>query len=301
MSQVYDCFASYVAKSKGAISSADHLKKISELSASARRLFLADEGDPDRAMVAGARMRAFDLWAALPVILQLLTDPTRDPADVTKSAVWLESYLVRRMICGLGSVQRGLFFPDLMITAAGTLKASDAIAAKLIADRSDSFRWPDDDEFANAWRTSPLYRTLRPSRLAMILRALERSLRDPELTDPIQVPKTLHVEHIMPQRWDQWWPLPTGEKREMEAHRNKVIHTIGNLTLLKQKLNETLSNGPWNTGDSDCKRSALRQHGLLKLNAMLPDHGSSNETTILDRSNHLMVHALRIWPRPDRA
>lgn len=105
----------------------------------------------------------------------------------------------------------------------------------------------------------------------------------------------------MPQRWEQWWPFPAGEKREVEARRNKIVHTIDNLTLLKQRLNETLSNGPWNTGDSDCKRSALRQHGLLKLNAILPDQENWNESTILDRSNRLLVHALRIWPRPDRA
>ena len=263
MSQVYDSFVGYLAKSKGTISAADHLKNISELSVTARRLFLAEEGDPDRTMVAGARMRALDFSTALPVLLQLLTEPARNLADVAESAVWLESYLVRRMVCGLGTKMYGLFFVDVMNTAAESRRASHAIAAKLVAERSDSFRWPDDEEFAHAWRTSPLYRTLRRGRVTMILRSLERSLRDPNLTDPIAIPKNLHVEHIMPQQWEQWWPLAAGETTEAETRRNRVIHTIGNLTLVKEKLNQKLSNSPWSTGDSDCKRSALRQHGLL--------------------------------------
>jgi hypothetical protein len=300
MSQVYDSFVSYLSKSKGTISAVEHLKKISELSLTARRILVAEDGDADRAMVAAARIRAMDFSTALPVLMELLTDPIRDPADIAESAGWLESFLIRRMVCGLNTGMYGLFFVDVMNTVAGARRASDAIAAKLIGERSDSFRWPDDHEFANAWRTSPLYRTLRRSRLVMILRALEMSLRDPDLTDPIAIPRTLHVEHIMPQRWEQWWPLAAGANGEAEARRNRVVHTVGNLTLLKQKLNEKLSNSPWSTGDSDCKRSALRQHGLLRLNSMLTDHECWNEATILDRSNRLLAHALRVWPRPTR-
>jgi hypothetical protein len=49
----------------------------------------------------------------------------------------------------------------------------------------------------------------------------------------------------MPQQWEQWWPLAAGENIEAETRRNRVIHTIGNLTLLKEKLNQKLSNSPW--------------------------------------------------------
>ncbi|MGG5890697.1 DUF262 domain-containing protein [Falsiroseomonas sp. HC035] len=298
MSQVYDSFVAYLSATKGQITAAEHLRRVSDLSSTARRIFLAEEDEADRALVAASRIRAMDFSTALPVLMILLATPGRDQTDIAKTAIWLESFLVRRMVCGLNTGMYGLFFVDVMNVVAQAEVASDAIAGKFLKESSDSTRWPSDEEFGNAWRTYPLYRTLKRGRLTMILRALEMSLRDPYLTDPVAIPKTLSVEHVMPQRWEQWWPLPSGAEVGAAAQRDKMLHTLGNLTLVKQKLNEKLSNSPWNTLDADCKRVALRQHGLMQLNAMLGGYETWDEQAILSRSDKLLGHALRVWPRP---
>ena len=68
----------------------------------------------------------------------------------------------------------------------------------------------------------------------------------------------------MPQGWnDTSWPLhPEGDETVDDAasRRNGAIHTIGNLTLLTQSLNSSVSNGPWVT-----KRQGLEEYGVLRL------------------------------------
>lgn len=298
MSHVYDSFVDHLSETKGRSSAAEHLKNINDLSSTARRIFLAEESDSDRALVAAARIRAMDFLTALPVLMLLLADPYKDREDVITSATYLESFLVRRMVCGLNTGMYGLFFVEIMNVVAKAEKASDAILTKLMRENSDSGRWPDDDEFGQSWRAKPLYRTLKRGRLTMVLRALEISLRTPSMTDPVPIPTKLHVEHVMPQSWEQWWPLPSNATIDAASRRTEIIHTIGNLTLVKDKLNARLSNAPWNTGGDDCKRSSLQQHGLMRLNSMLASHEHWSETTIRSRSDQLLTHALRIWARP---
>ncbi|MBV9248275.1 MAG: DUF262 domain-containing protein [Acetobacteraceae bacterium] len=299
VSRVYDEFVTYI-RTKGQISAAEHLKNISDLSSTARKIYQAAENEADRTMVAAARILAMDFGTALPVLMVLLTQPGRSRADIQKSAACLESYLVRRMVCGLSAKMYGSLFIDVMNVAAKADHASEAIFARLMSERSDSGRWPDDAEFGGAWQETPIYRTLRRGRLAMILRALEMSLRDPDMTDPVPIPTKLQVEHVMPQSWQQWWPLPKGSDSEAAVGRDRIIHTIGNLTLVKEKLNERLSNSPWIAacGDADSKRASLQKHGLMRLNSMLANQDRWDESSIIERSKQLFTHALCIWPRP---
>ena len=298
LSEVYDKFVSYLLKTKTVVSATEHMQKIHELSGIAKRVFLAREDDPSRALVAAARIQDMEFATALPVLLILLAAPSRNPEDVSKTAIWLESFLVRRMVCGLNTGMYGLLFVDIMKAVATTQCACDGIAALLLRETSGSARWPDDREFGEAWRSVPLYKTLRRRRLNMIMRALESSLRHPELTDPVPIPSKLHIEHVMPQSWKQWWPLPANADQDGATSRDRIVHTVGNLTLLQQKLNERLSNAPWKTGNGDSKRAALQQHGLMRLNSMLVVHENWDEKAILARSDELLEHAIRIWPRP---
>lgn len=298
MGQVYGFFARHLTHTRGKVGAAEHLKQISSLSETARRIYVAAESDVDRALVAAARIRAMDFLTALPVLLVLLGEPERDQADIAESATYLESFLVRRTVCGLNTGMSGLFFVDVMKAVAGATCASEAIRVRLMAETSDSTRWPNDAEFHDAWGEKELYRTLKRARLTIILRALEISLRDPDLTNSVAVPARLHVEHVMPRSWQQWWPLPPGAGADAAGRRDKAVHTIGNLTLLREKLNERLSNQPWSAGNGADKRSSLQQHGLMRLNSMLAGQRVWDEARISERSDALFAHAIRLWPHP---
>src|SRR5262249_24432478 len=124
--------------------------------------------------------------------------------------------------------------------------------------------------------------------------------------------KELTVEHVMPREWQKSWPLGGGvtfsqdqllqvafSSREDETvvgrivRRNRVKETIGNLTLLTQPLNSSVSNGPYSG-----KREALRKHSLLILNREITQSEIWDETAITARGKALLPVALSIWQFP---
>ena len=108
----------------------------------------------------------------------------------------------------------------------------------------------------------------------------------------------LTVEHIMPEKWQQHWPLPS-DKDEAEAtnDRDEAIKSIGNLTLTTRKLNAKLSNSPWSE-----KRKTLDEHSSLFLNKTLLDGAPDvwDEVAIEKRSSDLAKIIMQIWPSAEK-
>ncbi len=108
----------------------------------------------------------------------------------------------------------------------------------------------------------------------------------------------LHIEHVIPRKWQTNWPLTGGEQDE--AGRDALIHTIGNLTLLTSKLNSKVSNGPW-FGEHG-KRQGVKGHDVLFLNKRVLDIAEErkgwSEATIRERTQELTEVIIEIWPVP---
>jgi hypothetical protein len=92
---------------------------------------------------------------------------------------------------------------------------------------------------------------------------------------------------------EQLLTADAGEERASETRRrNAVIQTLGNLTILRQALNTSVSNGPWAQ-----KKPALLQHSLLPINQKLHEVETWDEDAIVARGNALFDRAIQIWPR----
>ena len=75
----------------------------------------------------------------------------------------------------------------------------------------------------------------------MILHAIDTVLVS-DLNETHLLPEDVSIEHLLPQKWqEKAWPISNNENAG--AIRASLIHTIGNLTLVKQKLNLSLSRG----------------------------------------------------------
>jgi hypothetical protein len=181
------------------------------------------------------------------------------------------------------------------------LSAGDVIERYFATQPSDSRYWPDDVEVREALTTLPAYRRLGRSRLRMVLEAIEDHLRGwrqgkSGLGGERVARGAYAIEHVMPRKWQQHWPLQGGMS---EADRDRLIHTIGNLTLLTGKLNSKVSNSPW-LGEH-CKREALQQHDVLILNRDLLNTAGSTWTdhTIRARTGRLIDVIVDIWRVPE--
>src|SRR2546421_12902626 len=110
----------------------------------------------------------------------------------------------------------------------------------------------------------------------------------------------------MPTAWREHWaakPLTDNAA----AHRDAMVHRLGNLTLVKGKLNPSLSNRPWTAaqakargiGDSG-KKDELLRHSTLKMNArIVAEHrGSRTEDAIEPRAAQFAAALTTLRRRP---
>ena len=81
-----------------------------------------------------------------------------------------------------------------------------------------------------------------------------------------------------------------------EVNRDRLIHSIGNLTLITPGLNSFLSDDLW-----EKKRKGLREHTNLSINKDLLDKAPDvwDENAIAERARRLCVAAIKVWPHAD--
>lgn len=245
------------------------------------------------------RIQALETTTIYPLLLIVFDKLGKPKHDKQRRAILtdLESFLVRRMVCELGTKNYNNLFLDAVKQFADCDPAQlgSGIREFLRAQTIDISRWPDDNDFLEAWQKIEAYKRFKPqTRLRMILEALELQRRASDKTEDLALPKkTLSIEHIMPRGWTVTnWPLPDDTEESKEA-RGRLLHTLGNLTLVTGSLNSSLSNDPWVK-----KVVTLKRYSILLLNADLQGMSEWNETTIQKRSKELFKLAKNVWPYP---
>ncbi len=242
-----------------------------------------------------ARLAALDIHSAYPLVIGLLGEAALPREERVGILADLESFLVRRMICGRPTKSYTRKFLDLLrdFRAGGQLTRSAFQALLLNSGSDDVFDWPTDEQFATAWNTVDAYRVLKPIRVEMVLRAIEEASRH-AMAEPVLFKNRLTVEHVMPRAWETHWPLPAGlDETAARDAREELIHDFGNLTLLTQELNSTVSNGP-----AEQKLAAIREHSNLQLSKWFHKHTTWTEEYIRQRGRALFDKALAVWSRP---
>ena len=251
------------------------------------------------------RWRTMQMGVMTPALLYLKSELAgTDEFDRVLRA--FESYLVRRMVAGFTARGYHDLFLDLMAWLPDAPRSSVvAKIVKALTERDgDRFVWPSDERFRDDIGKMPVYKTLTRVRTRMLLEALEQHQRSTdEMTETDAVPDKLTIEHVMPQQWHEHWRPPDGAPSDPSDpldespvdRRNRLIHTLGNLTLVNKKLNPSMSNAAWPT-----KRAALKAHSTLLLNNDLDAMSNWHEDAIVDRSHRLADLAIEIWPGPDQ-
>jgi hypothetical protein len=275
-----------------------------------RRVLTPPRGDPIYSIA--TFMERFDMRTAYPLMLHLLAVRLDDTAWQRLSRT-LESYLLRRSVVGWSTKAYNRIFLTLVKNLRNQSREAlpEAVEESLGALTGETSAWPNDEQFGKAWMNGWAYRDLSRAKLTHILTRLSTTYQTNK-TEELSIDSELTVEHIMPQNWLANWPLTDGSngmdwnelsdagadhpRAAATRSREGAVHTIGNLTILTQALNSSVSNGPWSE-----KKPALLQASLLPINLQLGAFDRWDEQAILQRGQSLLERALRIWPGPPAA
>jgi hypothetical protein len=280
----------------------DELQSISATAAVEKRLFDQIKTDPVGNF--GCFADAFDVSTAMPLVVYLSTEASVGNR-LAEALAALESYILRRDICGLSTKNYNRFFVGIVARLRSTSGDKvDELVSYLSARTSDLDRWPDDAEWLQGWLGKDQYKGPRQPRLRYILEAIERTKRS-ALNEDIEIKSALSIEHIMPQKWRSAWPIPgfeavnsaefDPELATLAAARDAAVNKLGNLTLLTHSLNTTVSNGPFSE-----KMPAVRAHSSLAINRELNGFDKWDESAINERGVSLFKTARKNWVAPKR-
>lgn len=257
------------------------------------------------------RLQPWDVTTVFPLVMRIWACDSISDEQKAECLRMLLSFIVRRAVCGMTTKNYNKFFLMVVdhLDKATWLPAT--LAAFLLTQKQESGRMPRDDEFEQKWRMSPAYKDLQPARARAVLEEIELKKRTAyHETDKLSA--SLSVEHVMPTRWGDYWPMLDGYKptaAEFDSamysmieddtvsgrivRRNRLKDSFGNLTLLTKPLNSAVSNGPF-AG----KKTALEKHSLLVLNREVTKSAEWNEDVIVERGAALFAVAKEIWPLP---
>ncbi len=273
-----------------------------------QRFLTADRLDDDPASVFCANLRLMDFTLAYPLLLALLKELPDEggiaAGDLPGILQDVESYLVRRAVCGLTGKKYNYVFPEILKSIRQTREQGEIVTRQTIREKmlgfsGDTVEWPNNRLFARSWNEDRFYGQLSQGYLKVIFIRLAEARRR-QYKEPAQILyEQMTVEHLLPQSWRENWAAPIeagnyrGESETPEQRRERLIHTIGNLTLLGQPLNSAVSNGPWPQ-----KREEIQRYGVFSLNGDFTGIEQWDEQTIISRSKTLWAEAIRLWPYP---
>ena len=261
-------------------------------------------GDHARLTVFLQRLEAVDTATVFPLLLHVYAELMPDQQDeLDRILELLEAYLMRRLICNLTPKNYNRFFVDMIRALGGCEVSAVAVEGQLAKGGGDSTRFPTDDELRTAVFEQPLYGRLAVYKVRAVLEALDVYAHSVK-SEFQPLPPKLTIEHVMPQQWAQFWPLPSELRtdplveQKATARRNSILNTLGNLTLITGSLNPSLSNSAWAV-----KRPELLKFSKLNLTRYFhgPEANDWNEDAIVKRTEHLFGDILAIWPDIERA
>ncbi len=266
--------------------------------------------------VFGRRIAVWDASPTHPLALRVATS-SLPPEEQQQIFSCIESYLVRRAVCGLSRKNYNKVFAQQLKRLIDGELTTAAFRTALASLSGEASRWPTDDEFRRQWIDGATYPgRLDAAKLRAIFHRLETAMRSEKTEESVPLNlDALDIDHIMPKSWYTHWPLPDGTsatafdainaqplrfssaevdpRTQAILDREDAIPRFGNLTLVHLGVNRGLQNHGF-----DEKRLALFEHSNLHLNRALMKREAWDEEAIAARGEALFAFAVKIWPGP---
>lgn len=260
------------------------------------RRILDPQSEPDPTL--RRALDRLDRWGAVvvhPIALHVLLAHHAKQLTAGQAAAALravESYLIRRMIVGIGSTNSNRVLQSLVKDLGDEAPTAAAIVKALSNPRR---RFPTNEHIKEAVLANNFYWTGRGPQRTYVLRCLEEDYRHNEPPDFSHAKFT--IEHILPQSpTPPWWAMleaEAGSREAAEELHSSLVHTLGNLTLTGY--NAELANDEFAV-----KKQILKGSGL-SMNREIADADEWGRDQIHARGRALGERIVKIWPGPDES
>ncbi len=263
------------------------LHQIREFAALYDGLLRPDKGGDKTLRAALMRLNALDISVAYPFLLAVATrhqNGAISTAQFCQVCETLENYLVRRFLIDAPTHYLNKMFAALSHGVEWTnLVAS---LQNVLVEK----QYPTDARVRESAPARQLYdKHNTRERIVMLFERINRHLHiGSDVVTVLDGAPTL--EHILPQTLSSWWKAELGAGADDIAREWK--HTLGNLTLVTQSYNSSLSNDSFPE-----KRAKLVGHGLrLNSDYFAEELESWDAASIRARADWLIENVLAIWP-----
>lgn len=282
---IYDAFKKY--KHKQNISTKDLLLDLQKYAQFYCTMAFGKEEDKE-IKSRFRNLKALDCEVAYPFLLELYRDydgGTLSRADFLEILKLIESYVLRRAVCGISTnaLNKVFAFYAKSINKERYLES----VKEYFAIQGGNAIFPNDTKFHEALISKEdFYKFSKKNYFFDKLENLDRK-------EKVSI-NEYSFEHIMPQNIDnsREWQKELGQDWQ-EIHE-KYLHTLGNLTLTGY--NSEYSNAPFK--EKQNMKGGFKQ-SPLRLNQGLKNIESWNEYSIKQRAEELAKDALQIWTYPE--
>jgi uncharacterized protein with ParB-like and HNH nuclease domain len=243
------------------------------------------------------RLDVLEVSVTRPFILPLFDywqegNITADEAATILGSV--ESYIFRRLICGMPSNALNKLFATLFSESLKYVEQEDNyvdIINHLLLSKTEVSHFPTNDEFAESIETRDAY-NMRQQTKYYIFDRLENqdSLERVNVIDGMQNNR-FTIEHIMPQTLSSAWKKELGD--DYQAIYDRWDNRLANLTL-------TAYNSSYSNKSFHEKKTAENgfDHSGFRLNDFVKGCDQWTEKELIERSELLKQTALKLWPMP---
>ncbi len=253
------------------------------------------EGDLKKSLT---KLRKLDSSVINPYVMEILDGYQSGMFKLTEIISILhilETYLVRRIICGVPTQGLNNVFMTLHKDALRQEGNETGYVEKLkyiLLSKQGSGRFPTDTEVRDNLLNRNLYHDMKDKYLLYLLECLENQ-DNYEVVDLQKLISEgqLSIEHIMPQTLSEKWKEELGGSETALQVHEQWLHKLANLSLTAY--NSTYSNNSF-VDKKNMPKGFKESH--LKLNHYVANCDKWTEEELIERNNQLTTLALKIWP-----
>lgn len=230
-----------------------------------------------------ANLRALKQTTCYPFLFSIFHDYKKQVITediLAKTLNLLCVYLLRRIVCGVPSHSlRGLFiglYKRIFKKQANKNKYYESINKFLFTLNSTDIM-PAEEEFKDSLVTTSIFKN--NALCNFLLFDIENTNK---INDKLNPDNNWSVEHVLPQQLGRGWDHISEEDHE------KYVHRLGNLTLITQEGNSTMSNKPFLE-----KKDVFKLSRANELNEDIKNKDKWTIKDIIDRGERLAEQVLK--------